>query len=314
MTDQSTVQGGRNRLTWADCPPEVRARIESLCGSSVVSAVTSFGGFSPGLASTLVLADGRTVFAKAASTDTSDRARDLYRRERDILGLLPRQVPHADLLASSEFDDWIVLLYAHIEGRHPVPGDAADRAAMFDTYAALSELLDPSPIDLPPFEEVSAGSLDAWSRAGADAPAARLDPWIADHIDAVIGYSRSWRETVHGSALVHGDLRADNMMLASDGMIVLDWPEASIGAPWLDVVLALPSMAMFSGTPPIEEMGRQPMLRAVDASALRSVVAAMTGFFLCASTEPVIPQLPTLRGFQREQGLRAAAWLRALSE
>ncbi len=40
----------------------------------------------------------------------------------------------------------------------------------------------------------------------------------------------------------------------------------------------------------------------------------MTGYFLCSSVRPVVPALPTLRDFQREQGLVAAAWLRARVE
>ena len=40
------------------------------------------------------------------------------------------------------------------------------------------------------------------------------------------------------------------------------------------------------------------------------MVAAVAAYFLRSSVRPVVPQLPALRDFQREQGVVAAAWLR----
>jgi aminoglycoside phosphotransferase (APT) family kinase protein len=314
MDGSAEVHGGGNRLRWEDAPAELRARIEGLARRRVIAAESSVGGFSPGLASTLVLEDGRRIFAKAASHTTSDVGLELYRRERDVLTRLPDPVPRAHLLVAQESSGWIVLLYEHIPGRHPVPSNPADLAAMVAAFETLSTVLDPAPLPLAPFEEAWGRRFDSWDRAPQDAPTAlELDPWIAAHVQDVTEATRGWRGAVHGDALVHGDLRADNMLLRPDGsIVVLDWPESSRGAPWLDIALALPSMAMFRNAPPIRELADNRILRAVERTQLAAVVGGLSGFFLCASVQPAIPALPTLRSFQRRQGLQAAAWLRSL--
>ena len=314
MEESTEVHGGGNRLRWEDAPAVLRARIESLAGSRVSAAESSRGGFSPGLASALTLDDGRRIFAKAASGSTSDVAVELYRREREVVTRLPSSVPHARLLLADESDGWIVLLYEQVDGRHPVPGRPADLDAMFRAFETVATVLDPSPIALSRFEDDWARQFDSWSRAADDTPAAiALDPWIATNFERVVETAGSWRDAVHGDALVHGDLRADNMLLTTGGtMIILDWPESSIGASWLDLVLAIPSMAMFRDAPPIARLTEHRMLRVVDPHRLAAAVAALSGFFLCASVQPEIPALPTLRSFQRQQGIQAALWLREL--
>ncbi|MDD0857289.1 phosphotransferase [Arthrobacter alpinus] len=37
-----------------------------------------------------------------------------------------------------------------------------------------------------------------------------------------------------GESLVHGDLRADNILLTEHGVVLLDWPWAARGAAWVE--------------------------------------------------------------------------------
>ena len=53
-----------------------------------------------------------------------------------------------------------------------------------------------------------------------------------------------------GSSLLHLDVRADNLLLTADGVCFTDWPWAATGAPWLDLVAFLPSVAMQGGPDP----------------------------------------------------------------
>ena len=51
-----------------------------------------------------------------------------------------------------------------------------------------------------------------------------------------------------GDTLVHGDLRADNLLLRRDGSVaIVDWPWASIGPAWLDTVLLSINVRLFGG-------------------------------------------------------------------
>lgn len=53
-----------------------------------------------------------------------------------------------------------------------------------------------------------------------------------------------------------------------------------------------------------------PVGRDVPPERLQPVLAALAGFFLHRARLPPPPGLPTLREFQRGQGVEALAWLR----
>ncbi|EFG65076.1 conserved hypothetical protein [Streptomyces sp. SPB074] len=122
-----------------------------------------------------------------------------------------------------------------------------------------------------------------------------------------------WPAAVAGTTLLHGDLRADNLLLteAPDRPVVfVDWPHAATGVAWLDVVGMGPSVLM--GAP-----GLRPLLdahltaRGADPAAVATALVGLAGLFLTGAARPAPPGLPTLRPFQRAQGEAALAWLRA---
>lgn len=309
------VHGGRSRITWQELPAHIRARVEDLAGAPIVEATSALGGFSPGLASTLSLADGRRVFVKAAATDTGPGSADLYRQERANLARLGSLPFASRLMAYDDDGDWVVLLFDHVPGRAPHPSDPAERARMVRAFDEVAASLTPSPIAADSFATAVDHRFDLWDDAGPDDAAVQLDPWVAGNLDLVRDLASRWRDASAGVALRHGDLRADNMLLDGDRVTIVDWTEVCIGAPWLDWALAVPSVCLFPRTPPPEEVFREADLAAGAPPAdVTSIVAAAAGYFLCSSVLPVIPALPTLRAFQREQGLVAARWLRARVE
>lgn len=308
------IHGGRSRLAWSDLPPHVRSRVEALLGARVTGATTAVGGFSPGLASTLTLSDDRVVFVKATATDTGPGSSDLLRRERDNLRLLGPRPFTSRMMASDDDGDWVVVVFEHVRGRAPHPGVKAERARMIRAFEEAAASLTPSPIDADAFAARSPGALDGWATATVGDPAVLVDPWIADNLEVVRSLT-GWRDASAGDSLVHGDLRADNMLLDGDDVVIVDWTDVAIGAPWLDWVSAVPSICLFPGTPPPEQTFRESSLSEVGAAGdVTAFLAAVTAYFLCSSVQPIIPALPTLRRFQRAQGLVASAWLRSRVE
>ena len=79
---------------------------------------------------------------------------------------------------------------------------------------------------------------------------------------------------------------------------------------WIDLVAFLPSVAMQGGPRPWEVFEAHPLGRDAPAEQVLPVVAALAGFFVERSLQPPPPGLPTLREFQRAQGIEALAWLR----
>src|SRR5580698_1371762 len=95
------------RLPWTDIPAQLRAEVERQLGAPVVEAVTQRGGFSPGVAARLLLADGRRAFVKAVGDLNPDSPR-IHRAEARIAAALPASAPAPRLLGFLDADGWVV--------------------------------------------------------------------------------------------------------------------------------------------------------------------------------------------------------------
>lgn len=292
----------------------MRGAVEAWLGGKVVSAASSPGGFSPGVAALLQTSDGRRVFAKAVGPEPNPDSPAVHRREAEIVTALPPGVPVPGLLWSYDEgeDGWVVLIFEAVEGRSPsVPWRPEELAKVLDALAALSERLTPSPL-----APETAGGAEGWSvvagghwrRLGQERPA-HLDGWSARNLDGLVELEERAPAAVAGDALLHLDLRADNLLLTADGVLVVDWPHARVGAPWVDLAFFAPSVVMQGGPRPEELFRRYPPARDADDEAITAGVAAIAGFFTGEGSRPAPPGLPTLRAFQAAQGEAARTWL-----
>lgn len=50
-----------------------------------------------------------------------------------------------------------------------------------------------------------------------------------------------------GETLLHGDVRADNLLLTASGVTLVDWPHARVGAAFVDPVLFAPALPAGGG-------------------------------------------------------------------
>jgi aminoglycoside phosphotransferase (APT) family kinase protein len=304
------------RLPWQDVPEEIRRAVESRLGAPVAEAVTQTGGFSPGAAARLTLTDGRRAFAKAVGPEPNPLSAGIYRAEARISAALPEGVPAPRLLASFDSGGWVALLFEDVDGRPPAdPWRADELARVLDALERLAATLTPSPVAAPSAEETLGGQFRGWRLLAAARDAGEddltgLDPWAARHLDALAGLEEGWTEAIRGESLVHGDIRADNLLLTGGEVMVVDWPWAFIGASWFDLLQLLPSVRMQGGPPAEEVFAAHPVGRAADPEAVTAVLAALTGYFVRQARQPAPPGLPTLRAFQEAQGRTALEWLR----
>lgn len=299
--------------------------VESHLGAPVAEATTQTGGFSPGVAARLRLADGRRVFAKAVGPRPNPDSPVLHRAEGRIAARLPPVAPAPCLIATFEACGWVVLVFEDVDGAPPAlpwQEDQLDRvlAALADLAVALT----PSPLDAPTVVERFGEYFRGWRRLTAASPSAGrlpdtlagkddlddLDPWARRHLDALADLEAGWTEAATGDSLVHADLRADNLLLTPDRVVVVDWPWACVAAPWFDLLAMLPSVRMQGGPAPEDIFDAHPVARGADADAVTATIAAVAGFFVRQSRQPAPPGLPTLRPFQAAQGRVALDWLR----
>jgi aminoglycoside phosphotransferase (APT) family kinase protein len=266
-------------------PERVRAAVEEWLGSPVVCAASQSAGFSPGVAARLRTADGRRVFVKAVGLEANALTPAAHRREAEVAAALPEEAPVPRLLWSHDEGEggWVVLLFEDIEGRNPtLPWRDEELGRTLDALKDLADLLTPSL--LPP--EGMVGHASEWEVVGGrqwrrlvEERPAGLDGWSERNLAALADLEVEAPAAAAGDTLLHLDLRADNLLLSEERVLVVDWPHARVGASWVDAAFFAPSAAMQDGPQPEELMERLPQARRADPDALTAVITAVAGFF-----------------------------------
>nr|WP_112477382.1 phosphotransferase [Streptomyces sp. ST1020] len=294
------------RLDWADLPTSVRDAVAGILGAPVVRAVTQRGGFSPGVAARVVTGRGRGGFVKAVSGDVNAFSPVLHRQEARYAAALPPEVPAPKLLGVYDDGDWVALVFEDVEGRQPhVPWEKGELRLVLDAVGELGRLLSPAPFAAPAAaeDEDLADAFGGW-------------PELVEQGLPILQRAEGWEEAVRGDTLAHGDLRADNVLLAPDNgrdgarVWFVDWPHVTTAAPWFDLLLLLPSVRAQGGPDPETLFTEHPLGRRADQDAVTTILAALAGYFYGSALKPPPPGLPTLRPFQRAQGEAALEWLR----
>jgi aminoglycoside phosphotransferase (APT) family kinase protein len=302
------------RLAWADAPAWLRDEVAARLGGPVAEAATQPGGFSPGLAVRLRLADGRRAFVKAVGPDPNPDSADIHRSEARTMAALPRSALAPRLLWSLERHGWVALAFEDVDGVHPtLPWRPDELRRVLDMVADLAAI--PAPPGLPPIAERLQDTLSGWRRlaaasAAGDDDLADLDPWAARNLRRLASLEAGWPAATEGRTLLHLDLRADNLLLTPTRVVAVDWPYASAGAAWVDLLLLLPSVTMQGGPDPEPTFATHPVAAGADPAAVTTALAAFAGFLLEGARLPPPPGLPTLRAFQLGQGVVALDWLR----
>jgi len=300
------------RVQWSDLPSAVRDAIAGIAGAPVVSAASQPGGFSPGSADRLLLADGRRVFAKAVSSAQDPQSPLIHRREVSRASALPPDAPAPRLLGSYDDGDWVALVLEDVEGRHPVePWTAADLLACLDALDRLAATCTPNPMtDAESAPDTLRGMFAGFERIAAD-PTGVAGP-VVDRLAELRELAFGSADAVAGQTLVHLDIRADNLLIEPSGrVVVIDWPWACTGADWLDTLTLLVN-AEFLGCADADVdalVAGSPRLAGVPADTVDAVLAGLCAYFFDAARNPSPPGLPTLRAFQLAQGEATFRWL-----
>ena len=235
---------------------------------------------------------------------------EMHRREARIAGALPAHAPVPRLWWSFDDGNWVVLLFEDIDGATPrTPWRADELERVLAALTELAATLTPSPLTVERAAELPVLPPDQWLELHNGPDGERLPDAWRDRLPELILLEHAWPDASHGDSLVHLDLRADNLLLTAERVYIVDWPWATLGAPWLDLVGMLPSVAMQGGPDPERIWQAHPLSAGVDPNAVNAFLAALAGMLTRQSLLPPPPGLPTLRTFQSGQGRTARAWL-----
>lgn len=191
---------------------------------------------SPGCAARLRTASGKAAFVKAVGTSMSEGTADLFRREIVVLGALPVVRYRASLLASYDDGSWVGLILEDVDGRYPDLDDQAEAATAWDTVLAQVRELTPPPLSgVPALAGTVARYLDTWSAHISLDPGRYLPAWAVSRIDELQDRVVRLAGRLPLESLCHWDLRDDNLLVRTDGtVVIIDWGMARLGPTWTD--------------------------------------------------------------------------------
>ncbi|MFE9407329.1 phosphotransferase family protein [Streptomyces sp. NPDC006704] len=304
------------RPYWDDLPRDVRQLISLRLGGVVNAGPSAGSGFTRGFAA-VVTADSGPQFVKAVNSADSMHIADCYRREALINRALPDEVPAPRLRWHDEQDGWVVLGFDAITGGHlpSEPWQPEELAAALAAWASASEALaEPSePLLLTGLLPVGeSGDFADWRTLAAGTTTTDLLPnWAPLHLlDTLANLEAGWREATKGDAVLHHDLRQDNILLDTAGSAwICDWNWPCLGASWFDLVLLL-ATAYADGHDASALFAAHPTTREVADEQLDAALAALSGFFLLSGARP--PHAfgsPYLRQHQTWSGEVTLRWL-----
>jgi aminoglycoside phosphotransferase (APT) family kinase protein len=282
----------------------MRARLEDALGAPVIDTVTPAGGFGHQLAAALRLAGGRRAFAKAAPDDDPLTAANVH--EAAVLDALPPGAPAPELLGIHRAAGWTAVVIAHLDGPHPDLSPAS--CDVEQTWALLDEL---TSTPAPPSYAVAvntapsvAAALHGWDELISDPPA-DLAPAARAHLPQLAELEAAWPALAHGDRIVHGDLRADNMVRDHDrGVTFVDWAHATTGPACIDAASLAPQLVLAGHAPAdIARLLRDHPATAGSPDTTTAFLAALTGHWHRNARTPAPPGAPGLRAYQH----RAAA-------
>lgn len=251
------------------------------------------GGYTPAERWLVELDDGDRAFAKVG---TIARIGDWLRLEHRTYSEIAAPF-QPRMLGWSDGPVPALLLEDLSDATWPPPWDGELVARVLATLEVVAST--PCPQWAPAVDEQTA-IFSGWSRIAADPePFVGLGlvsrRWLDAALPMLVENERP--PELAGSALLHFDVRSDNICFAADRTLLVDWNWIGRGNPLFDVAAWLPSLA-FEGGPTPEEV--RP-----DAGVF---AAAIAGYLCSRAPEPIIPDAPHVRRVQLEQAMTSLPW------
>jgi hypothetical protein len=238
--------------------------------------------------------DGSTAFVKAGAEEiTSEFVRDELRFYESVAG------PFMPNLLGLDAEDPPLLVLEDLSGaRWPPPWDVGAIEAVRKSLAEIWAT--PIPEWVPPVTDERERFAGGWAEIERDRePFLATGLGSADWLERSLPVLRAAAESapLEGDALLHLDVRSDNLCLADRGAVLVDWNWVHRGNPDLDLAAWLPSLRLEGGPEPETIL-----------SGAGGLAALLAGFFASRAGLPEPPTAPRVREFQRAQAEICLSW------
>ncbi len=274
--------------------PEVVAAVTRAAGRAPTTWHRSAGGgYTPAERWIVEFDDRSRAFAKVG---TIDRIGEWLRMERRAYGeidgpFMPR------LIGWTDGPPPALLLEDLSDAHWPPPWDATLVQRMLDTLEAVAATRCP---DWAQSIHEYTDTFSGWSQVARDpgpflALGLATSGWLDAALPELIAHEHP--AELAGPALLHFDVRSDNMCFTPDRALLVDWNWIARGNPLFDVAAWLPSLEREGGPAP------------EDVRPEAGVFApALAGYFCANAGREDIPDAPHVRRIQREQATSALPW------
>lgn len=302
------------RRTWAELPALLQDRLTAHAGGRIVSVQPAGGGFTPGFAAVLEGDEGSRIFAKAAPASEAF-IYPQYQREAQVVPLMPAGMPMPGLLAAEEVavpgDSWELLVYEAVDGTMPGhPWTETDlQAVEASCVEAVSRMQGfPRQDSGAPIAQDLAG-VPSQFRAVAEGGSA---PWFLPALTRAeaAAFQQSLDlcpEALAGDAVLHGDLRPDNILLQAGRALFCDWNFLGTGAQWIDWVSVLP-YARAGGLDADAWLRRSELTRDVPPPYIDAFLAGLLNYMIHWGGQPEVSSSPHLRVHGRHTARLVYDW------
>lgn len=307
---------------WRTLPVDVRRAVDDALGGRVVRAMRIWGGYSATPTFRLRLADGRRAFFKATTQEASDFARDAHHREervyREMGDIIASWAP--DFYGGFTAAGWDVMLLQDLgpksapPWRPPVLRGVTLGLASF--HRATAGLVFPDWLprastllttDDHTWRTIEAQGLESVGQLAGDRRDEALR-WCERALPVLSARSRMLSEIGAPAALLHRDVRSDNLRWHEKQLKLLDWPHTGAGPAEYDAVMFAESVAVEGAAAPEDVMQIYAQIMPVRSEAVDAASAVLASIFATHAPQPDIPGLPRLRAFQRAQLKVMLAW------
>ena len=289
--------------------------VEDMTGRTITGERPAAVGFTMSVASTVHLTGGSQVFVKAGEADRA--AGEAVTTGAELAPVLGDLAPA--LLGHRTVDGWSIAVYDHVPGDAIEQWDEVAVSAMERLTRRLRERLDPSPVDgTVPYAQAFAPLLGCWEALDdPDHPDRHRVAHVADvalpyglDVAQLAELERHWLGQLGGgTALQHGDLRADNVVREPSGRLwLVDWTHRWTAPGWADLVRLGPDLAANGQHDPEVFLSRSAWGDA-PRDGVDVMLAGLAGRAWRDGHLPDVPGLPHLRRMQLEQGDAALHWL-----
>jgi aminoglycoside phosphotransferase (APT) family kinase protein len=268
----------------------------TVSGAHVVGARPVTGGYTHNLRRVLTLDDGRTVFMKRA---VDQETADWLRTEWSVYQALAGAPFLAAVVAWEEGPLPTLVLEDLSAATWPPPWSFRQIDALLATLASVHQARGPTGVPKLRSHEGRPGA--GWDRV-QERPEELLGlglcsaAWLERALPVFA--SAAAAADVEGDALLHCDVRSDNVCFDGARVRLIDWNLVVRGNPLVDVAFWLPSLSA--------EGGPRPNVIAPEIPA--GLAAFVAGFFAGEAGQPVIPHAPRVRRVQLDQLRVALPW------